>query len=724
MANRLATESSPYLLQHASNPVDWYPWGEEAFERARADQRPIFLSVGYSTCHWCHVMAHESFEDQEIARALNADFVSIKVDREERPDVDRVYMAFVQATTGAGGWPMSVWLTPELKPFYGGTYFPPSSRWGRRGFIEVLSDLARIWREERPRVDASADALTAQLREAVRSRAGNGDRHTAAAVPDPAALTTGADRFRQAFDARFGGFGGAPKFPRPSELVFLLREAARSGAGDLRTMAVETLRAMALGGMRDHLGGGFHRYSVDARWRVPHFEKMLYDQAQLVIACLEAAQATGDRFHAAVADDTLDYVRRDLTHASGAFYSAEDADSLPPESVGDEHAHPSEGAFYIWRESEIDALFDEDEARLVKLRFGIEPNGNAPSDPQGEFTNKNLLYTAASIEEIALRTGKAEDSIVDALGRARQTMFQARAQRPRPHLDDKILTSWNGLMIAAWARASRVIGGLESRDAGPYTAAAERAARVIRTEMWNADRRTLLRRWRAGQAGIDAYCEDYASLVWGLLELFQATGRAEWLEWAMELQAVQDELFWDEAEGGWFNTTGRDPSVLLRLKEDYDGAEPAASSISVRNLLELSHLVNDSDLIERAERTLARLGDSVGEMARAVPCMLMNLVTWHAGLSQIVIVGPRGRSDTQALHRSASERYLPFAVVVPIEPGEHQERLATLLPWTAAMGTIDGRAAAYVCRQFACERPVSSPEALTALLDNRRAPSA
>ncbi len=392
--NRLATEQSPYLLQHAHNPVDWYPWGNDAFERARAEGKPIFLSIGYSTCHWCHVMERESFESPDIAAILNAEFVPIKVDREERPDVDRVYMSFVQATTGSGGWPMSVWLTPDLSPFYGGTYYPPAAQWGRPGFREVLLEIDRAWKSERANVLASASNITERLRE-MASTADGGSR----ALPGADALVATRRQFEQSFDHRRGGFGDAPKFPRPSELLFLLREHARSGDVPARDMVLKTLRAMALGGMRDHIGGGFHRYSVDGNWRVPHFEKMLYDQAQLVLAYLESAQVSGDPFYGQIAEDTLQYVARDLTDAEGGFYSAEDADSVPPELVGDPHAHKSEGAFYIWRADEVRALLGDD-SRAFELRYGILPDGNAPFDPQSEFTGKNLLYTARSIDDI------------------------------------------------------------------------------------------------------------------------------------------------------------------------------------------------------------------------------------------------------------------------------------------------------------------------------------
>jgi hypothetical protein len=475
---------------------------------------------------------------------------------------------------------------------------------------------------------------------------------------------------------------------------------------------------MALGGMRDHIGGGFHRYAVDREWRVPHFEKMLYDQAQLVLALLETAQATGDPFWTWIADDTLEYVRRDMTHPDGAFYSAEDADSVPPEQAADPAARKTEGAFYLWTAAELDALLGG-LAPMAHRRFGIEPDGNAPHDPHGEFTGRNLLYTAASIEDIARHTGTSDDIVVEALNRARQLMFQVRAARPRPHLDDKVLTSWNGLTIAAFARAARVVDDpsfdASGRLAPAHLASAERAARFLRAHLWTKDG-ALLRRFRDGSAAIPAFSEDYACLVWGLLELFQATGTSEWLEWAVTLQRRQDELFWDEADAGWFSTTGRDPSVLLRLKEDYDGAEPSASSVSVLNLLALSHLVPGDEWPARIERTLARFGAQLGDHARAVPLMAAALAQYHAASAQIVIVGQRDRSDTVALRREAARRYLPFAVTIPVVPGEPQRLLTTMLPWVAAMTEVNGHSAAYVCRGFACERPVTDPAEFGRLL--------
>jgi uncharacterized protein YyaL (SSP411 family) len=700
--NRLARERSPYLLQHAANPVDWYPWGRDAFDRASREDKPIFLSIGYSTCHWCHVMEHESFENQAIADLLNRDFVSIKVDREERPDVDRVYMSFVQATTGSGGWPMTVFLTPELKPFFGGTYFPPASKWGRPGFSDLLGELARVWKNDRTRVEEAAAELLQRLRSVT---ATDGSSRAESELASVDALTVAVEQFQRSFDRRRGGFGDAPKFPRPSELLFLLREHARRAVEETAPasplmMAAETLRAMALGGMRDHIGGGFHRYSVDGDWRVPHFEKMLYDQSQLVLAYLEAAQATGDAFYGTVAEDTLAYVSRDMTDPRGGFYSAEDADSIPPEQAKDPDAHKLEGAFYIWSDEEIGAVLGED-ADIARRRFGIEPEGNAPQDPQGEFTGKNLLYTAQSIEEISIRSGKDVNDVVAALGRIRERLMNARSARPRPYLDDKILTAWNGLMIAAFARAARVLPD-SPRSAG-YLESASRAATFIRESLWSND--GLLRRYRDGEAAIHAYAEDYAYLIWGLLELFQASGDVAWLEWALSLQAEQDQRFWDESEAGWFSTTGNDPTVLLRLKEDYDGAEPAASSVGALNTLTIANLTGDERMRERAQRTLARYGPRIGTAGRSIPMMLCALSAWHAGHSQVVIVG--NPDAARALKAETARHYLPFSLIIPVSTMALRDAVSKRLPFTAAMTARDG-AAAYVCRDFTCRQPVAT----------------
>ena len=702
MPNRLAAEKSPYLLQHASNPVDWYPWGDEAFARARREDKPIFLSIGYSTCHWCHVMEHESFEDPAIAELLNARFVPIKVDREERPDVDRVYMLFVQATAGSGGWPMSVWLTPDLQPFFGGTYFPPDNRYGRPGFGAVLEEISRAWRDNRDGVAGSARRLTERLRGLAGSAAlGAGE------LPGPDLLASAVDSFEASFDARRGGFGSAPKFPRPSELFFLLREFARIGRSSARDMALGTLRAMADGGMRDHIGGGFHRYSVDADWRVPHFEKMLYDQAQLALAYLEAFQVTGDVFHAGVADDTLRYVAREMTDLDGGFYSAEDADSVPPEQSDDPAARTSEGAFYLWRLDEVKTLLRED-AELAAARFGMTQDGNAPFDPHHEFAGKNLPFLARAVSDLAIAHGLGVADVESRLQRARHVMYDARTRRPRPQRDDKILTAWNGLMIAAFARGFRVLG---TED---YLRSARRAASFLRDRMWREDTRTLFRRCREGEVAIEAYAEDYACLVWGLLELFQADGDPAWLEWALNLQRRQDELFWDEDGGGWFATTGKDPSVLLRMKEDYDGAEPSATSVAVLNLIVLVHLTGDETWRVRAERAVRGAAPRISGAGRSAPMLLAGLSAWHAGVRQIAIVRPGGPGDP--LERLVASHYLPFAVVIPVAPGQSQARLSRIAPFSSAMTLRNGRPTAYVCRDFACQAPTTDPKELADLL--------
>ena len=709
MPNRLARERSPYLLQHANNPVDWYPWGDDAFAKARAEQKPIFLSIGYSTCHWCHVMEHESFEDASIADVLNRKFVSVKVDREERPDVDRVYMAFVQATTGAGGWPMSVWLTPDLRPFFGGTYFPPSSRWGRPGFVDVLTEIGRAWKDERDRVLQSAETILERLKTAT---TGGGPGPERAPVAGADGVAAGVESFAQTFDSRRGGFGGAPKFPRPSELIFLLNAYALQKDDRAKTMALETLRAMAMGGMRDHVGGGFHRYSVDAEWRVPHFEKMLYDQAQLVLAYLEATQVSGDPFYAAVAEDTLDYVVRDLTSPEGGFYSAEDADSAVEDG-----GEKKEGAFYVFTAAEIDALMGSD-ADVVRRRFGVEPNGNALADPQNEFRGQNLLYIAQSIEDVAIRTTRDVDAVMKVLRRARKVLFDARAKRPRPHLDDKILTAWNGLMIAATARAARQM--VDSPRRSEWRAAAVNAARFARAHLWVPAERRLLRRYRDKEAAIDAFCEDYACLAWGLIELFQTTGEGEWLDWAIELTDLQRERFFDDRDGGWFSTTGDDPAVLLRLKEDYDGAEPSATSVTTRNLIRLGQLTGEARFMSLAERTFERYGAGLGHVVRVMPLMAANLALWHGRRSEVVVAGDSDSADFKALERVVAGTYLPWAVTI-MRPSDGPP--AASLPWLAAMTAKGGRATAYVCQAFACQAPTDDAAALEEQLANAAAPS-
>ncbi|MCU1327320.1 MAG: hypothetical protein JWN34_2690, partial [Bryobacterales bacterium] len=543
-SNRLANEKSPYLLQHAHNPVDWYPWGEEAFNRARQEDKPIFLSIGYSTCHWCHVMERESFENDATAELLNRSFISIKIDREERPDIDRIYMSYVQATTGGGGWPMSVWLTPDLKPFVGGTYFPPDNRYGRAGFPVVLERISEAWKTDRAKILESSSTVLDQLR---KSQEG-GESGTKSI--DEGVLERAFMQLRRSFDERLGGFGGAPKFPRPSVYNFLLRYWKRTGDEEALDMVATTLIAMSRGGMNDQLGGGFHRYSVDEYWFVPHFEKMLYDEAQLAVSYLEAFQITGNAAFEVAARRTLDYVVRDLTAPEGAFWSAEDADSAVDAA---EPHEKSEGAFYIWSWQEIETLLGPEHAALFAYRYGMERDGNVQNDPHHEFAGKNILFAAHTLAETAEHFSRPVEEVAAVLAAADDRALTARSERPRPHLDDKILTAWNGLMVSAFARGGAIL-------ASPaYTAAAARAADFLLETMVQTDG-TILRRYRAGTAGIGGMLDDYVFFAQGLLDLYEASFEHRYLKASIELMRKAGELFGDAEEGGYYASAQEDAS--------------------------------------------------------------------------------------------------------------------------------------------------------------------
>ncbi|MGD0498656.1 MAG: thioredoxin domain-containing protein [Bryobacteraceae bacterium] len=699
--NRLANEKSPYLLQHSHNPVDWYPWGAEAFEKARGENKPIFLSVGYSTCHWCHVMERESFEDEPTAALLNRDFVAIKVDREERPDVDRMYMAFVQAYTGGGGWPMSVWLTPELEPFFGGTYFPPESQYGRPGFGTVLTQIAAAWAADPARIAESARAIVEQLRRGVAV-----ERGTPGAAPIGAELlNAGFNVFRRTFDSRRGGFGDAPKFPRPSVLNFLLRRYAGSQNGEALEMALLTLREMAKGGINDHLGGGFHRYSVDNRWFVPHFEKMLYDQAQLAVSYLEAFQIAGDASFAGTARRTLDYTLGEMCGESG-FYSAEDADS----AISPERPHEKgEGAFYIWTAREIDDLAGATAGEWLRFRYGVEDGGNVAHDPHGEFTGKNILYQAHSLEETALQFGRGLEEVRAGLAEAERILLAARSRRPRPHRDDKILTAWNGLMISACALGGAIL------EEPRYAEAARDAAGFVLSRLYDPASGLLLRRYRAGEAAVPGFLADYAFFVQGLLDLYEAQFDIRHLETAIRLTEKQLELFEDREHGGFFDAA-EDPALLLRVKEDHDGAEPSGNSVAVMNLLRLARMANRSDFRAAAERTLAAFDSRLAAAPAALPHMLAACEFLLGDPREVVLVGARGGADTAALRRALFTRFAPCRVALLVDSPETRAKLAANNPALASMTMVQGRASAYVCRNYACQAPVFEPEKLAELI--------
>jgi uncharacterized protein YyaL (SSP411 family) len=719
--NRLAHERSPYLLQHAHNPVDWYAWGEEAFAKARRENKPIFLSIGYSTCHWCHVMAHESFEDEATAAIMNREFVNIKVDREERPDVDRVYMTFVQATTGGGGWPMSVWLTPDLKPFVGGTYFPPEDRYGQPGFKKVLERIAAAWKQDHEKIAGQGSKILEALRESQ-----NASPETAAEI-DIGVFGKAYEQLSGSFDEKEGGFGTAPKFPRPVALNFLTRFYARDSKSETGKNALEmdlvTLRKMAAGGMHDHLGGGFHRYSVDRYWHVPHFEKMLYDQAQLANAYLDAFQITQDRQYADVARDILDYVARDMISKDGGFFSAEDADSLF------EHGKPEhgEGAFYVWTEKQVDTALGDDSA-LFKFHYAVQPHGNAPegSDPQDEFRGKNILIQRHTIAETARYFKKGEDEIRDSLARSRAKLLSIRNKRPRPHLDDKIIAAWNGLMISAYARGAQIL------DEPRYLESATRAAKFVRANLYDDKDKLLFRNYRESRSDIEAFADDYAFVIQGLLNLFEASFDVEWLKFAIELQGTQDRLFFDDKNAGYFSTSGKDKSVVLRMKDDNDSAEPAASSVGALNLLRLAQFRNDKQLEDRARKTIDAFAPTLSHFASAMPQMLVALDFSLSKPRQIVIAGKidspspsaspartsgaTSNEGTKALLKEVHRHFLPNTILILADGGDGQKFFAEKNEAIGAMSPVDGKPAAYVCENFTCKAPVTDAQALRELL--------
>jgi len=703
--NRLAHEKSPYLLQHAHNPVDWYPWGEDAFAKARRENKPIFLSVGYSTCHWCHVMAHESFESEEVAAVMNREFVNIKVDREERPDVDRVYMTFVQATTGGGGWPMSVWLTPDLKPFVGGTYFPPEDRYGQPGFKKVLERIAAAWKDNHDKILEQGGKIVAALRESQSTPEAEGKID--AGILEPAYR-----QIERIYDPKEGGFGSAPKFPRPVTLNFLSRFYARDPKSESGKQALEmalfTLRKMGAGGIYDHLGGGFHRYSVDRYWHVPHFEKMLYDQAQLAVAYLDAFQITRDQQYQSVARDILDYVARDITSKEGGFFSAEDADSFF-ENGKPEHG---EGAFYIWTKKEIDAALG-DAAEIFDFHYGVQSHGNAPegSDPQDEFGGKNILIERHTIAETAKQFKKSEEEVRQSLDRSREKLLAIRAKRPRPPLDDKIIAAWNGLMISAYARAAQAL------DEPRYLEAAARAAKFLRANLYDEKSKLLFRSYRDGRSAVEGFADDYAFVVQGLLDLYGASFDVEWLKFATQLQETQDRLFLDAKNGGYFTTSGKDASVLLRMKDDNDTAEPAASSIAALNLLRLAQIRGEREMEDRARKTIDAFGPTLSHFASAMPQMLVALDFSLSKPRQIVIAGKKDVPSTKALLTEVHRHFLPKTILLLADGAEGQKYLGERNEAIRGMSILNGKSAAYVCENFTCKTPVTASNQLADLLN-------
>ena len=685
--NRLQHEKSPYLLQHSANPVDWYPWGEEAFSRAKKEDKPVFLSVGYSTCHWCHVMAHESFEDEETASLLNEAFVCIKVDREERPDIDGIYMRVCQMMTGGGGWPLTVVMTPERRPFFAATYIPKENRWGKTGLVELIPQIGRLWRTERERIEEAAAKTVSVLRQPVTEQG---------ETPGEETLSDAFAELQGQFDAEFGGFGAAPKFPMPHQLLFLLRYGDRIGEGEAIQMAEKTLRAMRRGGIFDQLGYGFHRYSTDRQWLVPHFEKMLYDQALCVLACTEAFQANGDGDHARTAREILEYVLRDLQAPEGGFYAAEDADS-----------EGEEGRFYLWETDEIRRLLDPEKARFAAEIFCLEECGNFTDPMTGNRTGLNILHLADSEAEIAEGHGIPGEELRRRLEEVRLRLLAARAGRVRPRRDEKILADWNGLMIAALTRAACVLN--EPR----YLDAARAAADFVRTRMQTPDGR-LLHRWCGGEPAMTGNLDDYAFVIWGLIELYEAGFAACDLRMALELQRILTDRFRDP-EGGFFFTPDDGEELLTRLKEGHDGAVPSGNAVTLMNLIRLGRMTGDSRMEEEAAALIHVFAESVRRLPSAHAQWLVALEMLAVPSCEVVIAGRPEAMDTRELIDVVRRCRHPRPVLLFRPEGETAPEIAELAPFTREMRAINGRAAAYVCSGFSCKRPVTDPQELAAI---------
>ncbi len=668
MPNHLANETSPYLLQHADNPVDWYPWGEEALRKAKAEDKPIFLSIGYSACHWCHVMAHESFEDPDIAAVMNEHFVNIKVDREQRPDLDRIYMSAVQALTGRGGWPMSVFLTPEGQPFYGGTYFPPQSRYGMPAFPEVLLAVADAWRNRRQELLEGSGQLTAAIARQMAAGPQGGE-----ATLRPETVESAFQNMQRAFDRTHGGWGGAPKFPQPMALEFLLRYHHTTGAHRALDMVTQTLDAMARGGMYDQIGGGFHRYSVDERWLVPHFEKMLYDNAQLARVYLHAWQVTGEPFYRTIAEETLDYVAREMVDPAGGFYSTQDADS-----------EGEEGKFFVWTPDEIHQVLGDEADRFMEA-YGVTEGGN--------FEGKNILELKGGLEDR------------ESLAPARRALFEAREARVHPGRDDKVLASWNGLMLAAFAEAARAL------DRDDYRGIAERNADFLLSELRTADGR-LVHTWKDGRAAFNGYLEDYAHLIEGLIELYQTTFAPRWIGAARELADTMIEHF-SASDGGFFDTSDDHEALIVRPRELQDNAVPSGNAMAAFGLLRLGGLALEPRYLELARASLGSMQDLLAQHPLGFGQWLIGLDYALSRPREVALVGEPGAPDTRALVEVACGGYRPHQVVAL----GAADGAPPAVPLLENRERVDGRATAYVCVDFACRAPVTEPEALKKLIE-------
>jgi uncharacterized protein YyaL (SSP411 family) len=699
MPNRLADETSPYLLQHAHNPVDWYAWGAEALQRARAEDKPILLSVGYSACHWCHVMERESFENPQIASLMNEHFVNIKVDREERPDIDAIYMQAVQALSGRGGWPMTVFLTPDGRPFHGGTYFPPEDRHGMPGFPRVLMAIAQAYRERREDVLKAADQLTAHLEPGIPA----GARDAAAGNLTPALLDEAAQRLASQFDATNGGFGGAPKFPAAMTLDFLLRHHVRTGNRHSLEMVQISLDKMARGGIYDQLGGGFHRYAVDDIWLVPHFEKMLYDNALLARLYLRAFQVTGNPFYRRIAEETIDYVLREMTHPDGGFYSSQDADS-----------EGEEGKFFTWTTAQLAEVLGADDARLIAQVYGASDQGN--------FEHTNVLHRPVALAEIAGEHDMPEAELTERVERARRWLFEAREGRIKPGRDDKVLTAWNGLMLRSLAEAAAV---LERED---YARAAVKNAEFLLRELRRGD--MVLRTWKDGRVGVHGlggahgraplpgYLEDYALLADALLAVYSLTFDGRWLREAIGVARTMVDRFWEDDSGLFYDTAADAERLIVRPRDVLDNATPSGSSVATGVLLRLAAITGEADDQRRATSVLSALRDAMARHPTAFGELLGALDFYLGPTVEVTVIGAPGSEDTRALVRNVYGRFRPTALILGRAPDDRGTM--ALSPLFEGREPREGRATAYVCVGYTCSPPATEPAELASLLDETR----
>jgi len=688
--NHLAQEKSPYLPQHAATPVDWYPWGEEAFEKARREKKPIFLSIGYSTCHWCHVMEHESFEDTEVAKLLNETFVCIKVDREERPDIDHIYMSVCQAMTGSGGWPLTIVMTPDQKPFFTGTYFSKTGRFGRPGMMELIPRIKELWETKHKEIIESADRVAASLQQPARSTSG--------AELGETVLKTAQAQLAQRYDEIYGGFSNAPKFPTPHNLNFLLRRYRRSGDKQILQMVEHTLHMMRRGGIYDHIGFGFHRYSTDHEWLVPHFEKMLYDQALLALAYLETHQITKNEECAQTAREIFTYILRDMTDPEGGFYSAEDADS-----------EGEEGKFYVWTQKELCNLLSADQADLIVKVFGVTAKGNFAEEASGKLTGSNILHLKQPLSEVASDLKLSEKELHARLEAIRTKLFTVREKRIHPYKDDKILTDWNGLMIAALARGAQVLK--EPR----YAQAAQKAVDFVQKNLIN-DKGRLFHRYRNGDAAIQASISDYAFFIWGLLELYETNFDVTYLQKALDLNEDLLKHYWDEKSGGFFFTPDDGEKLIVRTKEIYDGAIPSGNGVAMLNLLRLARITGNTKLEEKAAAIGKTFSNDISRYPAAYTQLLCAVDFGVGPTYEVVIAGKAQAPDTQTMLKTLQAEFVPNKVVLLRPAAEDKPPITRIAEYTQHQIPQNGKATAYVCLNQNCKSPTNDPAQMLKLL--------